>query len=55
MLRERAGDAPFVTTEKDWVKAHELFPEEADVVALRIEMRIEGFDDLLDLVSSSSS
>jgi len=55
MLRERAGDAPFVTTEKDWVKAHELFPEEADVVALRIEMRIEGFDDLLDLVSSSSA
>jgi len=55
ILREGAGDTPFVTTEKDWYKACGVFPEDTNLLALRIEMRIEGFDDLLDLVSSSSS
>ena len=55
MLRAGAGGTPFVTTEKDWHKAIDLFPERVDCLALRITMRIEGFDDLLDLVSSSSS
>jgi tetraacyldisaccharide 4'-kinase len=55
MLREAGGDAPFVTTEKDWAKAHELFPQDTEVLALRIEMRIGDIEGLLDLVASSSS
>jgi tetraacyldisaccharide 4'-kinase len=55
MLAEGGGDAAFVTTEKDWAKAIGLFPVDAEILALRIEMRIDGFDRLLDLVFSSSS
>lgn len=55
ILREGAGDTPFITTEKDWYKACGVFPEGANLHALRIEMGIEGLDELLDLVSSSSS
>jgi tetraacyldisaccharide 4'-kinase len=54
MLRSGAQDTPFVTTEKDWHKAAGLFPDGIDLFALRVEMRIEGFEELLDLVLSSS-
>ncbi|MDD4856485.1 MAG: tetraacyldisaccharide 4'-kinase [Candidatus Krumholzibacteria bacterium] len=55
MLREAAGDVPFVTTEKDWAKAHELFPPSAEVLVLRIEMRIGDIEGLLGLFANSSS
>jgi tetraacyldisaccharide 4'-kinase len=54
MLPEGGGGASYVTTEKDWAKAQGLFPLDAEVLALRIEMRIEGFEELLALLASSS-
>jgi len=55
MLLEGSGTTPYVTTEKDWAKAQGLFPGETDVLALRIEMRIEGLEELLALFASPSS
>ena len=55
MLLEGSGETPYVTTEKDWAKAQGLFPEGAEVLALRIEMKIEGFEELLALLASPSS
>jgi tetraacyldisaccharide 4'-kinase len=42
MLREGGEGAVFVTTEKDWVKAADLFPAANDVLALRVRMRIDA-------------
>lgn len=50
MLREAGPETPFVTTEKDRPKAIDLFPAERPVLALRIEMRIDRLDELLDLL-----
>jgi tetraacyldisaccharide 4'-kinase len=55
MLREGGPDALFVTTEKDRAKAIDLFPAGTAVLALRVEMRIDRLNDLLDLLSSSFS
>jgi tetraacyldisaccharide 4'-kinase len=55
MLREGGADALFITTEKDRAKAIDLFPAGIPVLGLRIEMRIDRMNDLLDLFSSSSS
>jgi tetraacyldisaccharide 4'-kinase len=55
MLKEGGSDTPFVTTEKDRAKAIDLFPAGTAVLALRIEMRIDRLNDLLDLLSISSS
>ncbi len=52
-MREEAGPrTAFVTTEKDRAKAIDLFPDESDVLALRVEMTIDRLDDLLDLLAS---
>jgi tetraacyldisaccharide 4'-kinase len=55
MLGEGGPGALFVTTEKDRAKAVELFPSGTEILALRVEMRIDRIDDLLDLLFSSSS
>jgi tetraacyldisaccharide-1-P 4'-kinase len=55
MLLEGGAETPYVTTEKDWAKAQGLFPDVAEVLALRIEMRIEGFEELLAMLASPSS
>lgn len=55
MLKEGGRDTLFVTTEKDWAKAVDLFPAETAVLALRVEMRIDRLNDLLDLLFSSFS
>ncbi|MCX5753209.1 MAG: tetraacyldisaccharide 4'-kinase [Candidatus Krumholzibacteria bacterium] len=55
MLEEGGSDALFVTTEKDRAKAIDLFPGGTAVLALRVEMRIDRMNDLLDLLSTSSS
>ncbi|HEY5132608.1 MAG TPA: tetraacyldisaccharide 4'-kinase [Candidatus Krumholzibacteriaceae bacterium] len=54
MLLEGSRETAYVTTEKDWAKAQGLFPGDAEVLALRIEMRIEGFEELLSLLASPS-
>jgi tetraacyldisaccharide 4'-kinase len=55
MLREGSSDTLFVTTEKDRAKAIGLFPPGTPVLALRVEMRIDRLNDLLDLLSTSFS
>lgn len=47
-----APDSLFLTTEKDYVKAAALFPPDADLRALRIEMRLQQFDSLLALIGA---
>jgi tetraacyldisaccharide 4'-kinase len=54
MLRRAGEGKPFVTTEKDWVKARDLFPREVAVYALRIEMKVPGIEAVLDAPASSS-
>jgi tetraacyldisaccharide 4'-kinase len=48
MLGESGPDAVFVTTEKDWGKVVELFPEATGVFALRVRMRIDDPEGDLD-------
>jgi len=55
MLKEGSSDTLFVTTEKDRAKAIDLFPAGTAVLALRVEMRIDRLNDLLDLFSTSFS
>jgi tetraacyldisaccharide 4'-kinase len=55
MMGEGGAGALYVTTEKDRAKAVELFPARTEILALRVEMRIDAMDDLLDLLFSSSS
>ena len=55
MLQEGGSDALFITTEKDRAKAIDLFPAGTVVLALRVEMKIDGLSDLLDCLSTSSS
>ncbi len=55
MLKEGGAEALFVTTEKDRAKVIDLFPAGTAVLALRVDMNIERFDDLLDSFSSASS
>ena len=47
MFRESGAGASFVTTEKDWVKAGELFPGATEVLALRVRMRIDAPEGLM--------
>lgn len=52
MLRQSAGaGALFLTTEKDLVKVSDLFPPDAELLGLRIEMEIGGVEWLLELLS----
>jgi tetraacyldisaccharide 4'-kinase len=44
----------YVTTEKDWVKASDLFPDGAEVVALRISMRVSPMERLTELLFHAS-
>ena len=55
MMREESPDTIFVTTEKDRAKSIEFFPAGTAVLALRVEMRIDRLNDLLDLLSTSFS
>jgi tetraacyldisaccharide 4'-kinase len=55
ILRAGREGTSFVTTEKDWHRALGLFPDGVSLFALRIAMRIDDIDGLLDLVFSSSS
>jgi tetraacyldisaccharide 4'-kinase len=55
MLEAGGEGGAYVTTEKDWAKAAWLFPREAEVLALRVEMRIEGLEGLLDALATASS
>jgi tetraacyldisaccharide 4'-kinase len=55
MTDEGGAGAVFVTTEKDRAKAIDLFPAGTAVLALRVDMRIDRLNDLLDLLSTSSS
>ena len=55
MLDECGPDALFLTTEKDRAKAIDLFPAGIAVLALRVEMRIDRSEELLDLLSISFS
>lgn len=41
----------FLTTEKDFVKAAALFPPDADLRALRIDIRVMNFERLLELIN----
>jgi tetraacyldisaccharide 4'-kinase len=43
---------PFLTTEKDWAKSAEYFPEDVEVYMLRIVMKVDGIEDLLRLIPS---
>ena len=55
MMDEGGSDPLFITTEKDRAKAIDLFPAGTAVLALRIEMRIDRLNDLLDLLFTSFS
>jgi len=55
MMDEGGSDPLFITTEKDRAKAIDLFPAGTVVLALRIEMRIDRLNDLLDLLFTSFS
>ena len=48
MIKEAGKDVIFLTTEKDWFKTHELFPAEAEIYAVKIEMEIEGIDGIFE-------
>lgn len=51
MMIAAAGSAvPFVTTEKDWVKVAHMFPDNVEILALRIAMEIDGIGVLFDLL-----
>lgn len=50
MTAEVGETGPFITTEKDWVKVAHLFPDNAEVYALRIAMDIDGIGGLLDML-----
>jgi tetraacyldisaccharide 4'-kinase len=47
MITKIGKDACFLTTEKDWFKTHELFPDRVEVFAVKMEMVIRGIDELL--------
>jgi tetraacyldisaccharide-1-P 4'-kinase len=47
MITKVGKDACFLTTEKDWFKTHELFPDRVEVFAVKMEMVIRGIDELL--------
>ncbi len=49
MLSAASPSSIFVTTEKDWYKAAGLFPPDNEVLALRIEMDIDGIERLAAL------
>ena len=55
MLRTAGSGALFVTTEKDWVKTHDLFPPDTTLYALRIDMRILRIETLMNIVATASS
>jgi tetraacyldisaccharide 4'-kinase len=55
IIREAGSGALFITTEKDWAKACDLFPRDAGILALRIEMRISRVGKLIDILANSSS
>ncbi len=38
MIKETGKDASYLTTEKDWFKTHELFPENIDLYAVSMKM-----------------
>ena len=50
IVRAGGPETLFITTEKDFVKAAELFPPGASVYALAIEMRISGIERLRPLI-----
>lgn len=47
MIREVGEDSVFLTTEKDWFKTNELFPEDVEILAVKMEMVIRGIEELL--------
>lgn len=42
----------FITTEKDWFKSAELFPEDTDILVLKIRMAFDNIDRLLNIIES---
>ncbi|MCD6380206.1 tetraacyldisaccharide 4'-kinase [bacterium] len=47
MITKVGKDACFLTTEKDWFKTNELFPDQVEVFAVKMEMVIKGIDEFL--------
>ena len=50
MIEEAGAGAVFVTTEKDWGKVADLFPETTRLLRLDMRMEISGMEDLLESV-----
>ena len=48
MLHRAGSETTFLTTEKDWFKVADLFPDNSDLFALRVRMEIDGLDELLE-------
>ena len=47
MIKKVGKNTVFLTTEKDWFKTNELFPEQVEVLAVKMEMVIKGIEELL--------